>query len=195
MFDIFNNETNTNDINYLLSSVGQNVSINNIVTKAIITNPSLNEFDDRYISTIDTIIKRGDLITYSGLNYLIINQIVAKRANKYKAIMRYCNHTIQVTEVILTPTGETNYRGEPLYATTYGEPINIACIVDSRTFSLTSDSAINLPNNQITTTVQNNPTTGDLSVNDEFYVMGKSWKILDIDRSKVGLIIFTCQAY
>lgn len=69
MINLFDfNSTDNTDFAFLLQSAGHNVKINGTNSKALITNPKINvmiDYDDRYISTTDTI-KAGDIIDYSN---------------------------------------------------------------------------------------------------------------------------------
>ncbi|WP_340002060.1 hypothetical protein [Oceanobacillus sp. FSL K6-0127] len=65
--------------------------------KAIISNQkvsdSLPNFDDKIIHT-NFKIKRGDVIVYDDVKYLVISDIQSKRSYEYKATMRPMTNTL-----------------------------------------------------------------------------------------------------
>ncbi|MED4374322.1 hypothetical protein P9274_01060 [Schinkia azotoformans] len=188
MFNLF--ETVTDDINYLIESAGVDVTVNGISRKAIITNNPIGEFEDKNIHSTQ-LIKRGDVINYIDSNYLIISESVTQRNGKYKALMRHCNTKIEIIVIELIDTGEVDYRGAPIYEEVE-TTIPVPAIVDSRTFSVDTNQAINLVNNQITVTVQDNEQTRGIAINDTFIVNGKNRKLVNVDYTKNGLLILYC---
>lgn len=193
MFNLFETESINNDIKNLIESAGRNVLINNVARKVLIstnTNLKISEFEDRYIHSTHSI-QRGDLIQYNNENYLIISESATRRNEKYKALMRHCNTNIEIIVVELIDTGEKDYRGAPIY-NEVETTITVPSIVDSKTFSVDSGNAINLVNNQITVTVQDNEQTRGIAINDTFIVNGQNRKLVNIDYSKNGLLILYC---
>lgn len=188
MFNLF--ETVTDDINYLIESAGVDVTINNVARKVLISNSQISEFEDRYIHSVEPL-KMGDTINYIDSNYLIISESVTQRNGKYKALMRHCNTKIEIIVIELIDTGEVDYRGAPIYEEVE-TIIPVPAIVDSRTFSVDSGNAINLVNNQITVTVQDNEQTRGIAINDTFIVNGQNRKLVNVDYTKNGLLILYC---
>jgi hypothetical protein len=188
LFDI-----NQSDTDYLFESAGESVLINNIKTTAILTHPPISEYEQRYIHTLSPAI-RGDLVTYSNETYLIISENVTKRGNKYKALIRHCNDKVQVIgDSQQVFVGNDSY-GRPVYKTVEGDPILIPAIVDTKSFSVNLNAQFVVPNNQIVVIVQDNATTkSKLTVNGTFPLIEGTWKILNRDLSKKGLVIMTCE--
>lgn len=194
--NIFNTDQATKDFQFMLDNAAYDILINENVSKGLITSPSLNrivDFDDRYISTLD-ILKRGDLITYKDKPYLIISEIESMRQINYKAIMRHCNYHITIpggTELV--DTGYTDIVGNPIYEEVEIDPIDLPIIIDNRKFSVTGDQAINVPENQIIIMLQVNDETEEYNVGDSFNVIDQEWNIIDVDKTKVGLYIWTAE--
>lgn len=96
--NLFKTDQATKDFQFLLDNAAYNIFINEESAKALITTPTLNrvvDYDDRYISTLNTI-KRGDVITFNDKAFLIISEIESKQHINYKAIMRHCNYNISI---------------------------------------------------------------------------------------------------
>lgn len=191
MINLFS--TATQDTLYIFEQLGKDVFINQIERRAIISNSSISEYEDKIISTLDKI-SRGDLINYNDENYLIITESNVKRYDKYKALMRHCNYQIETTTADQQILIGYDDMGRPVYETIPGETVYIDSIVDNKSFSVDMNQAINLPNNQILVTMQDNSQNKELfTVNGTFSLMEKAWTILDVDLVKKGLMILTCQ--
>lgn len=183
---------NTADLDYLFDSSSQTVTINDTERKAIITNPAISEFDQKYIHTIEQVLQ-GDMIALEGERYLVITESISKRGGKYKALMRHCNIVIERQgEEVCVIVGENEF-GDPIQECTVGDPIFISAIVDNKSFSIDDSSAIRVPDNQIIVVVQDNQVNRDkLKVNDTFNFEG-NYKVLNRDFTKKGLMILTCE--
>jgi hypothetical protein len=191
-------QPNTTDLQYIFESAGQEVLINDIEQQAIITNPSISEYEERYIHTLGKA-KRGDIITYQGERYLIISESVTKRGGKYKALMRHCNVVLEIQgditmEIWRDENGEIVYDdfGQPIFYEVEGEPYLIPSIIDNKSFSIDGEQ-FTVPNNQIVVIVQDNETNRQkFTLNFEFQFEG-NFKVLNRDFTKRGLIILTCE--
>lgn len=188
---------NIEDIQFLFESTGQSVSINNVVTQAIITNTGLAEHEKKHIHTISPV-KMGDLITIDDENYLITSDTAIKRYGKYKAIMEHCNFTITirvVTKVLMRDeNGNVIYDGggNVVWIEIEGEPILVPSIIDQQSFTIEGNQ-LRVANNQILVTVQDNETNRDkLKVNEVFSFEG-NYKVLNMDYTKKGLIVVTAE--
>lgn len=195
MFNIF--EDVQPDINFIIQQAGKDVTINDQPMKALITMPRMNranDNEDRYIATL-TPIERGDTVKFEEENFIIITETATKRHGKYKALMRHSNCFIELPgEEVCVDTGKTDWRGAPIYDchTVAGE--QLPCIVDSRTFAIDSVGAISLPTNQIQVVTQDKERSREkLTINFEFPMLGKTWKIINVDLVKNGLLILTCE--
>ncbi|WP_066639657.1 Ig-like domain-containing protein [Desulfolucanica intricata] len=163
---------NENDFNFILANAGRDILINNIPTKALITNTTIKENNnDKYISTL-TEIKQGDRIEYNGLYWLVISDVNGKRYDKYKGVIRACNHNIGF---------KIN-----------NEPVCIPVIAYGSAIGVTTDKFISLPENKIILTMQNNDITSQIKINDTFVKWGRLYTVEGIDLTQPGLINLHC---
>jgi hypothetical protein len=186
-------EIDSSDIQFLFDSAGQIVKINDVERIALITNAKIGDFEDKYIHTLQPI-QRGNLIVYNGENYLIISDTVTQRYGKYKALMRHCNYTIVVEGQEVCEIVGWNDFGEPIEECHTTESINVPAIIDKYTFKIDDFAPIRVADNQIIVTVQDNETNkSKFTVNSTFQVMRENWKVLNVDLTKKGLLILTCE--
>ena len=187
------------DIESIFNMAAVNVKVNDIDKKAIITNPAINEFEERYIHTLD-VVRMGDLVTYQNEHYLVIAESVTKRHGKFKTLMRHCNHVFEipgeVTKVLKRDENGNivlDWEGRPVYEYIQGEPTLVPSIIDNKNFSI-DGKQLRVPVNEIIIVVQDNEKNKKgFAVNNEFDLMSKRWKVLNQDYTKVGLIILTCE--
>jgi hypothetical protein len=189
MFNLL--QTDADDFQFMLDSVGEEVKVNGTTVKALITNTSLtSNYDDKKVTTLQSI-KRGDMINYRNGDWLIISEVNGQRYNKYKAIMRKCNCSFQVqTGTVQTLKGYDSM-GRPVYETT---PVYVTAkgIADVLWLSVTDSQQINLQQGQIFVTVQDNQDTQKIALGNTFTLMGETWKVDGINKTKVGLFVLTC---
>ncbi len=188
-----------NDIEFLIDTIGDTLKINDNDSKALITHSNVTKQEERYIHTI-VAIKQGDLITYENERYLVVTETVTKRANKYKALIRHCNYSLEYPgesrqELLLDKNGKPMYDryGDEIYVTVEGKPITVDTIIENSSFAINGVQLM-VSINQIIVTVQNNKDNSDkLKVNSTFNVMENKWKVLNVDKSQKGLLIITCE--
>lgn len=191
MFNPFND--NTQDIQFLLDNAGKDVLINDTPAKALITNPSITEYEEKYISTLQRV-SRGDIVAYDNEKYISITESITKRHGKYKAILRHCNYDIELPGEETCVIVGYDELDRPIEECTIGDPIHVPAIVDNKSFSVDGQNAINVPENEIIATLQDNQSNRDkLVVNNTFTVMSKTWTVLNQDLTKNGLLILTCE--
>lgn len=188
-----------NDIEFLIDTMGDTVLINDTEYKALVTHSNVNKHEERYIHTTLSV-KQGDLITYDNEKYLIVTESVTKRANKYKALMRHCNYSIQfpgeTTSVLLVDENGNpilDIYGDEQYIYVETDPITIYTIVENKSFAV-SGTQLLVADNQSLITVQDNEVNRDkLQVNSTFNVMDSEWKVRNVDKTQKGLLIITCE--
>ncbi|MBB2482966.1 hypothetical protein H5P36_22655 [Bacillus sp. APMAM] len=176
---------------YILDSLGIDVQINAVSTRAVITNTPVNvHYDDKKINTLD-VIKRGDKVIYKDSVYLIISEVNGDRYGKYKGLMRRTNFIIPIKIDEIKEYVGTNEFGEPIYKIT---PVNVneECIVANQTASV-ENGAIRLPNGNIDLTFQDNENTKKIALNDVYTVAGQNYKVIGFDNTEIGLIIVKCE--
>lgn len=182
----------TSDFQFLLDTVGETVTIDNVEQKAIINNAKIDDYEEKYIYTLDSI-QRGNLIVYNRKNYIIASDVTEGKFYK-KAIMRKCNYTIVVAgEKVCKIVGHNDF-GEPIEECHTNESISVPVIVDKYAFKVDDPAPIRVPDQQIIVTMQENETNkSKFTVNTKFDVMGQTWKVIDVDKTRTGLLILTCE--
>ncbi|KJE28855.1 putative ig domain-containing protein [Geobacillus kaustophilus] len=179
------------DFQFLLDTVGETVKIDNVEQKAIVNNAKIGDYEEKYIYTLSNI-QRGNLILHNEKKYLIVSDITEGKLYK-KALMRHCNYTIQIQITEKRIIGYNDF-GESIYETVVVGEINVSCIIDKYTFKIDDFAPIRVSENQIIVTMQDNETNkSKFTVNTTFEVMGETWKVIDVDMTRNGLLILTCE--
>lgn len=164
-----------NDVSYLLTEIGHNCRVNNIMAKAIINNTSMERtYDDKKIITHEEL-RRGQYIEYNDLFFIVLNEISDKRfLSYYKGIIRRCNYNIKfVLE-------------SKLYV--------FFSIIDGDKFDVNRGQLVNLSADTITVTLPSTEVTRKIKKGQRFIKFGQSWRVEGIDYTKKGLIILHCKA-
>lgn len=141
-------------------------------------------------------IQHGDWVTYNSHDYLVIFEPEDRDFFK-SAKMRKCNTSLPLSgEPELVDTGETDWRGDPIYEEVPGEPIYLPCIVESRVNAEGVSEAINLPEGTLLITI---PFTEhkDLVRDGSITVYGEPYKIYNVDQTqslnKTGILIISAK--
>jgi len=159
-------------LNFLLYERGTPITVNGILTTAIIEFKSTIDIEEVNLIT-PTLIKRGDLIGIKGRNYLIDQEInIVHYDAYYKAIAMSCNYSIKFI--------------------VNNDPMSFDTIVSSKMFDITSTQMLLLPVGKLMVTIQNNNYSNQIILGDRFIKMGFAWKVTGMDRSHTNLIILTC---
>ncbi|KYD26204.1 hypothetical protein [Geobacillus sp. B4113_201601] len=181
----------TSDFQFLLDSVGETVSIDNVEQKAIITNTKIGDYEDIYIHTLEPI-QRGNLILHNKKNYLIVSDVTEGLYKK--ALMRRCNYVIEIEgQEVCEIVGHNDF-GEPIEECHPTVSINVPVIIDKYNFKIDDFAPIRVPENQVIVTMQDSQENREkFAVNSTFEVMNKKWKVIDVDLTRTGLLILTCE--
>lgn len=190
---------NKEDLQFLFDSAGMDVLINETTKRAIITNSPLSHSEERYIHTLQRI-NMGDMVTFDEERYLVMTETIQPRNGKYKAKIRHMNYELQfageVTQDYLRDENGNIIRdnfGKPYVITIEGDPIYIPCVVEQQAFTI-EEGQIRIPNNEILITVQDNEVNREkIILNFEFNLMTKTWKVTNVDLTRKGIMIITCQ--
>ncbi|QPA31428.1 Ig domain-containing protein [Thermaerobacillus caldiproteolyticus] len=179
------------DFQFLLDAVGETVIIDNVPKKCIVNNAKIGDYEEKYIYTLDSI-QRGNVIVHNEKNYLIVSDVTEGQYKK--ALMRYCNYIIEIEGQEVCEIVSYNDFGEPIYECHTTESISVPAIIDKYTFKIDDFAPIRVADNQIIVTVQDNETSKNkFTVNVTFDVMGQTWKVIDVDLTRNGLLILTCE--
>jgi hypothetical protein len=170
--NLFEIESNDNDFQYILANAGRDILINGLETRALITNKKVNpNFDDKYITTT-TKINKGDRIKYNDLYWLIVSEVNNKRYDKYKGVIRACNHII-------------GFKID-------NKPVCIPVIAYGSTIGIKTNNFFNVPENKIILSMQKNEITSKIKINDNFVIWNKKYIVEGIDYTEKGLIFLHC---
>ena len=159
-------------IDFFLYEKGESITINGAEQVALVINAvdKIIYYNDKMIRC-KCQIKTGDPVEYGTLKYLIISQI--DRSEKtYKARMRKCSYRIAF-----------NWSGNIKW---------FDCIEESKVFDITTGTYISYASGNIDVTVQNNPDTRNIAIDQRFYVTNQPFKVTGIDKSQEGLIKLNC---
>ncbi|MBU5441731.1 hypothetical protein [Paenibacillus sp. MSJ-34] len=164
----------TGDYKYLLSTLGQDVLINDNPIRALITNTNLSKgYNDKKISSLSPL-QRGDLVLYEGKQFMIISEQTGERYIKHKAIMRLLPLTIKVNH-------NCNF-------------VDVPCFIDSPSFEVFDGKFMSMAAGEINVHTQDNEQTRQIAINDRFIKFGQAFKVTGVDPlSEPGIIILTCK--
>lgn len=141
-------QTQDDDFKVLLRKFGVTVKVNNIDTRVVVTNTSINELDDKYISST-TELKRGDHIVMQGKDWYVINQVKTRRYESYKAIIRCAEHYIRFNLSVKSGSAYASY-----------DVKEVPCIVQtSSDFGLDKGRQVILAEGELAIFSQDNATT------------------------------------
>ncbi|MGV3266190.1 hypothetical protein [Cytobacillus pseudoceanisediminis] len=138
----------------ILDTAGQTVLINDKERVIVVTNPPLNEYEERNIHSLENV-SQGDLVKIDNEKYLVITESITQRGGKYKVRIRHCNHDIEIKNYKKELIGHSEF-GEPIYEEIYVDSTYIPSIIDNKSFSIDSSAAIRVPENQIISILQDN---------------------------------------
>ncbi|MBE2932348.1 Ig domain-containing protein [Anoxybacillus flavithermus] len=183
----------TSDFQFLLDSIGETVTIDNVPKKCIVQNAKIGDYEDKYIYTLSDI-ERGNLILHNKKKYLIVSDVTEGKLYK-KALMRHCNYEIIVEgQKVCKIVGHNDF-GEPIEECHTTESFSVPVFVDKYAFKIDDPAPIRVPDKQIIVTMQENETNkSKFTVNTKFDVMGQTWKVIDVDKTRTGLLILTCES-
>jgi len=182
--NIFNDDSN---FIYLLNAMGVEITINNIVVQALISNIKDKTIDYKKIKTIVEF-KTGDIVTYQDSKWIIVSE-VSKTNTIYKSTMRKCNNNLKY---------KVNLDGvDTIYS--------ISCIAEKGTVSIDENKYFNTADNQLAINVPYSLINYiqpiiDSTATLRFFINGKCWQVLGIDNisqmnyEKQGVIIIKLES-
>lgn len=186
------------DLIHMFNVLSEEVEVNGVKHQSIITHSPITELETRYIHTL-TNIEQGSLIKYKDVNYLTVTESIAGRYGKFKAKIEHCNHFLKfkgeiIKELIVDENGKPilNIYGDEQYKNVEGDPILIPSIVRENSFSISGQQLL-IANNQIVIVVQHTTKADQLiKVNVELTLFNVTWKIVNVNKIRNGLLICTC---
>ncbi|MED3562252.1 hypothetical protein [Bacillus xiapuensis] len=167
----------------------EDVIVDGVSQKAIVKQEKKSE-DKKLIFKPDTKLNKGSVVEWEKLFYLVTDFLGEGINEIYPtATVKLCNSSYPIkqnkTRVLKTDAQgkpELNKFGDPVYIYTNGQIINIPCIVQS-TFPLVDENKqLPLPQGSLTVTMQYRE---DIKTNDTFPMYNNTYKIRNIDYTKV----------
>lgn len=148
---------------------GESIIINATQTTAIISDATdkPSYYDDKYIRT-DVSLKTGDIIEYQNNKWIVISQ-EDKNEKSYKAKMRRSNYKVKVV------------LDEVLH--------EFDAIIETVNVSINESKYVDTAAGKITVTITTGLFSNDIDINNRFIKLGYAWKVVGVDRSKIGLNI------
>ena len=160
-------------LDFLLKEKGKNVVIRGIQAKAIITdvNEKISYYDDKIIRT-DMEIHTGERIDYQADQWIVISEI-DKNKNSYKARIRKMNYTIKIVvdEVLC----------------------EFISIIEGISFGIDEGKFMNFEAGKIQVTIPADSVSNKIDVDMRFIKMDKAWKVVGVDKSRLGIVILHCE--
>ncbi|MEH6944008.1 hypothetical protein [Bacillus sp. JJ722] len=177
------------DMTYFINEVGKDITIGDVTVKALIKSFPVGDFDDKEISTLHPI-KRGNIVEFDEIDYLVISESVSKKPLLFKAKMRNINHTI-IKKGEIVPIKWDKF-GNPI-EWTEGEDKTFYCIVDTQKFAI-AEGAVRVATGEIIITIADNEEyRSEFAINSTVDVVGGTYKVVNHDLTKKGLITMTCE--
>lgn len=182
----------------MFNVLSEEVEVNGVKHQSIITHSPITELETRYIHTL-TNIEQGSLIKYKDVNYLTVTESIAGRYGKFKAKIEHCNHFLKfkgeiIKELIVDKNGKPilDIYGDEQYRDVESEPTLLPSIVRENSFSISGQQLL-IANNQIVIVVQHTTKADQLiKVNVELTLFNVTWKIVNVNKIRNGLLICTC---
>lgn len=170
MLNIFDNVIN-DDFDYIISSLGQKLFIDNKLVKAWVKNTKINNGYHERVLITEYQFSRGSIIDYEGLRYLILSDTMEKKYNKYfKGNMRLTN--------------------ELIYFKIDNKPYFFPSAIETEGMSLKTfnGGVLTLADGTMVVNLQENELTNKIKTGDKFYAMKTGWEVVGVDRSFEGLV-------
>lgn len=163
------------DFLYLQNLAGDDIKINGVGTyKALINYFKTNRYEDlRTIATM-TEIKRGDIITWDGEDWLVISEIGHKRFCYYKGIIQKVNYNIK-------------------FIFEDGRIKEFPAIIDGKVFDVESNQFFYFQTGKVIVLLQDNDDTRKITIDRRFIKRDKAFKVIGTDWTDKGLIKLYCE--
>ncbi|MGJ0845951.1 MucBP domain-containing protein [Tissierella praeacuta] len=170
MLNIFDNVIN-DDFDYIMSSLGKELFIDNKLVKAWVKNTKVNNGYHERVLITEHQFSRGSIIDYEGLRYLILSDTMERKYGKYfKGNMRLTN--------------------ELIYFKIDNKPYFFPSAIETEGMSLKTfnGGVLTLADGTMVVNLQENELTNKIKIKDKFYAMKTGWEVVGIDRSYKGLV-------
>jgi hypothetical protein len=137
--------------------------------------------------------KRGDYFTINGSYYLVIGDVVAQRGFKYKALVEYCNYIIEPTTTVKIKVG-TDALGRPIYKEKTVVDRSEPAVIRYKEMTVDEDSIVTATKTLVINVQDNTKNRESFLVNETISLYGRSYKVINAEIVKVGLIELKVQS-
>lgn len=156
-----------------LKKRGKPIKVNGIDNIAFFQEIEDSHGDDKkYMFTELGVVNQGDYIEALNDKWLIMSK--ADNINS-----TYDKTVVQRVECVI----KFNYSG-----TIRSHP----AIIDTKVMDIDSGTYISTASNKIRVTIPNNVDSADIAINMKFINTGRAWKVTGIDKSKLGILVLSC---
>ncbi|HHX62456.1 MAG TPA: hypothetical protein GX707_17360 [Epulopiscium sp.] len=160
-------------LEFLLQETGEDIIVQGEMKKALISNAKdkINFYNDKFIRA-DFEIRTGDLIEYQNNTWIVISEVHRSRLC-YKARIRRSNYRVKIIVDEVLCEWDT--------------------IIEGMSFGMEQGKFMNFEDGKIEVTVPANAISNNINADMRFIKMGRAWKVVGVDKSKVGLNILHCE--
>ncbi|MFB7159387.1 hypothetical protein [Lysinibacillus sp. NPDC056232] len=162
-------------------------TVNGFVTNAMLTPDSTFHFHS--LSEF----KRGDYISIDGSYYLVMTDVVAQRGFKYKALVQYCNYILELTKMVKIKVGTDNM-GRPIYKTETVVDRQEPAVVSYKEMTVDEDAIVTATKTLVINVQDTIKNRKSFQVNEAIALYGRSYKVINSEIVKVGLIELKVQS-
>lgn len=182
-------ETILNDV---FDSVATDISVNGSPVKGVITTPTLNKLDDQELRHLHTMerVTQGDIVDYSGVQYLVTSESMSKRGGKYKNVLDHCNVMLKVVGATTKVEVGRDDFNRPIYD--YIEEVyDVPAVANFNRVGAPSEvAALTILRNSLTVKLRkSDENLLYVTVNKEYTINEKLFKVSHIDKLQSGILI------
>ncbi|PLR99643.1 hypothetical protein [Bacillus sp. T33-2] len=200
---IVNSSKQTIKNNFSNSLFSETVLIDAVEYEVIVTQEKKSE-DKKILLKPDTQIYVGSVVKIKNSHYLTMDFLGEGINEIYPtASLKLCNSSLPIVsnktrDLLRDENGNPvlDDDGRPQYVETGGETIPEPCIVENKVSTGKDNEQLPLPEGRINVTLKYQ-VSDSLKVNSEFILYGNTYKILDIDMTKVigdkGIILLNAE--
>ncbi len=137
--------------------------------------------------------KRGDYLTIDGGYYLVMTDVVAYRGFKYKALVQHCNYILEPTITVKIKVG-TDAMGRPIYKTETVVDRQEPAVVTYKDMTVDEDAIVTATKTLVINVQDTTKNRKSFQVNEAIALYGRSYKVVNAEIVKVGLIELKVQS-
>ncbi|WP_223553401.1 hypothetical protein [Lysinibacillus sphaericus] len=138
--------------------------------------------------------KRGDYIRIDGSYYLVTGDVVAQRGFKFKAQVEYCNYIIEPTTTVKTKVVGTDNMGRPIYKKETVVDRQEPAVISYQDMTVDEGGVVVATKTLVINVQDNDKNRKSFQVNETISLFGRSYKVINSEIVKVGLIELKVQS-